>query len=325
MSNKQLVPSAATLCAVAALLGCNTQAIANSDTAPAWQGEALESAANLLEDGYIYEDKADQLAEYLRSSADTYAAITDRHAFAQQLTEDLFEIVNDRHLRIVFNPETGADEASTQPAALRERPAWIEYCRTAGIEHTVMDSNVGYIQFPNFMGGAEDMASFDTAMTDLSATDGLILDLRDNCGGGPQLVRHLSTYFFADTTHLVSTQFRGQDVMERWTFDAVPGERYLDRPLVILTNEHTFSAAESFTFGMKVTGRAMTVGVNTGGGGHFGGMERVSADFEMFVPVGRTFDPRTGEGWEAEGIEPDLAATSDDALAVALSYLSQAN
>jgi hypothetical protein len=322
MYNKQIVPSVVALCAVTALAGCNIQANATSDNAPTWQSDALESAATILEGGYIYEDKANQLAAYLRSSGDSYAAIGDRHEFAQRLTEDLFEIVNDKHLRVVFAPETITAEATDQPARTRERPAWIQYCRTASIEHEVMDDNIGYIQFPNFMGGEENMARFDTAMADLNTTEGLILDLRNNCGGGPQLVRHLSTYFFADTTHLVSTQFRGQDVMERWTFDAVPGNRYLDRPLVILTNEHTFSAAESFTFGMKVTGRAMTVGVNTGGGGHFGGMERVSADFEMFVPVGRTFDPRTGEGWEAEGIAPDLVSSSDDALAVALSYMA---
>jgi hypothetical protein len=321
MSKKRIIPAIAVLCAVATVAGCDTPENANSTAAPAWQSEALQSAADLLEAGYIYEDKAEQLADFLRASGANYGAITDRHEFAQQLTEDLFEIVNDKHLRVVYAPDTESAATVDQPAATRERPAWIEYCRTASIEHEVMADNIGYIQFPNFLGSEEDMARFDTAMADLNTTDGLILDLRDNCGGGPQLVRHLSTYFFADTTHLVSTQFRGQDVRERWTFDAVPGDRYLDRPLVILTNEHTFSAAESFTFGMKVTGRALTAGVNTGGGGHFGGMERVSSEFEMFVPVGRTFDPRTGDGWEAEGIAPDLAASSEDALAVALSYL----
>jgi C-terminal processing protease CtpA/Prc len=120
----------------------------------------------------------------------------------------------------------------------------------------------------------------------------------------------------------VDTEFRGREVSSRWTYDAVPGERYLDRPLIILTNSHTFSAAESFTFGMKVTGRAQTIGEGTGGGGHFGSVERLTPDFTLFVPVGRTFDPRTGLGWEAEGIQPDVEARSDEALAAAVEYLA---
>jgi C-terminal processing protease CtpA/Prc len=29
-------------------------------------------------------------------------------------------------------------------------------------------------------------------------------------------------------------------------------------------------------------------------------------DLRMFLPVGRTYDPETGQGWEAEGIAPDI-------------------
>jgi C-terminal processing protease CtpA/Prc len=86
---------------------------------------------------------------------------------------------------------------------------------------------------------------------------------------------------------------------ERWTLETVPGKRLTNVPVYILTSRRTFSAGESFTFGLKVTRRATLVGERTGG-------------------VGRSYDPRTNKGWEAEGIEPDVEVPQDKALERAL-------
>ena len=192
---------------------------------------------------------------------------------------------------------------------------------TATIEYSVLKDNVGFIQIPHFSDRGDGyLARFDTAMRELASTDAMILDLRDNCGGGAREVRHVSTYFFPKDTHLASTENRGRPVQERWTLDNVPGPRFLDKPLYILVNSGTFSAGESFTFGMSaVTGRAQVVGKRTGGGGHFGGWRRATEEFSLWVPVGRTFNPHTGIGWEAEGIAPDIESTSEGALEAALS------
>lgn len=304
------------VCAIA-LAGCAADAIQAVD----WRGDSMVAAADMLEAEYIYAETGIELATYLRDSADAYTDVSDRQDFARQLTLDLFEIANDKHLRVFYQPEVEGQDVRQEDATAPTAPH-IQYCQTAQIENEVLAGNIGYIQFPRFFGDEAYKAEFDAAMRDLNDTDGLVLDLRNNCGGGPDLVRHLSTYFFAEPTHLVDTEFRGREVSGRWTYDEVPGERYLDRPLIILTNSHTFSAAESFTFGMKVTGRALTAGEGTGGGGHFGSVERLTPDFTLFVPVGRTFDPRTGQGWEAEGIQPDVEASSDDALTAALEYFT---
>ncbi len=292
----------------------STTACAQTPATPAWQEGVLESAADLLEPNYIYEDRGHELAVFLRENPDRYAHITDREAFARAVTTDFYELVQDAHLRVLHDPAVTTETPAEQP---RRRSA----CASGAVEHEVLASNTGYMRVPSFRGDESYVAGVDAAFAALAETDALILDLRNNCGGGPHIVRHISTYLFDDLTHLASTEMRGQPVSERWTYDEVPGARYLDRPVLVLTNGRTFSAAESFTFGLKVTGRALTVGERTGGGGHFGGTERLSADFTLFVPVGRTFDPRTGDGWEAEGIEPDVPADSDAALGAALTWL----
>jgi enoyl-CoA hydratase/carnithine racemase len=40
--------------------------------------------------------------------------------------------------------------------------------------------------------------------------------------------------------------------------------------------------------------------------------------YAAFIPVGRTFDPDTGESWEGTGVKPDVAVPADKALDEAL-------
>ncbi len=153
---------------------------------------------------------------------------------------------------------------------------------------------------------------------ELAGVDSLIIDLRYNGGGGEPMVRYLSAYLFAVSTHLVDTFMRGWDEpRQRWTSDDVAGKRLPNIPVYLLTSRRTFSAAESFTFGLKVNQRGTLVGERTGGGGHFGGIQPLISGFSIWLPQGRTYDPKTGEGWEAEGIEPDIATSVSEALDVA--------
>ena len=45
---------------------------------------------------------------------------------------------------------------------------------------------------------------------------------------------------------------------------------------------------------------------------------KVGDKFDVFIPVGRTFDPDTGKDWEGTGVAPDVAVPARDALVEAL-------
>jgi hypothetical protein len=47
-------------------------------------------------------------------------------------------------------------------------------------------------------------------------------------------------------------------------------------------------------------------------------MVPVRGIYAAFIPVGRTYDPQTGEGWEAVGVRPDIEIAADKALDEAL-------
>jgi C-terminal processing protease CtpA/Prc len=183
----------------------------------------------------------------------------------------------------------------------------------------MLPQHVGYLEVKNF--ATDNVAEFERAIELLKDAKALILDLRQCPGGGPIGVRYLSTYLFSKPTHLVSTYTRGMDApAERWTLESVPGPRLVDVPVYILISRRTFSAGESFTFGLKITGRAVIVGEKTAGGGHFGNIVPLPHGLQMFLPTGRTYDPRTGKGWEADGIHPDIETPSADALEAAIKH-----
>ncbi|MBI4263131.1 MAG: S41 family peptidase [Acidobacteria bacterium] len=97
----------------------------------------------------------------------------------------------------------------------------------------------------------------------------------------------------------------------------MPGPRFAERDVYVLTSRRTFSAAEDFAYALKNLGRATIIGEVTGGGAHAGGPRRVHDHFFVFVPSARTTSPITGTDWEDTGVVPDIAVSAAKALAAA--------
>jgi C-terminal processing protease CtpA/Prc len=47
-------------------------------------------------------------------------------------------------------------------------------------------------------------------------------------------------------------------------------------------------------------------------------MAPMGKGYAAFIPVGRTFDPDTGQSWEGTGVKPDVEVPADKALDQAL-------
>ncbi len=293
----------------------------------------VAAVSDSLVGGYIYEPVAratfDSLRTLLRRGDLSFLA--DTTTFMSRLNAALLHLTNDRHLRV----RHGSASPTNGPVRVR-RPAaspssatsdsGLRRVRGGGqrvfAEARVLNGNIGYLDMRGFPEEPGAVVVLDSLMTMLRGVDGLIIDLGRNGGGGPTIVRRLSRYLFDRPVHLVSTFARGMSApSERWTDETVPGTVLSRIPVMLLTSHRTFSAAESFAFGLKVNGRVTIVGERTGGGGHFGRIVSLPGGFSMFLPVGRTYDPRTNAGWEATGIAPDVEVDYDRALSVALERL----
>jgi hypothetical protein len=299
----------------------------------------VNALSDSLINGYIYEKTGRLLADSLRAElrSGAYDSFDTGESLAQRVTQTLRRISNDRHLGVRYGviPQAGgpvrrrvrAPADSPPAAAVSPSPAPVVSAISPVISlpeygfasAQILPGNIGYLDLRGFSGDPGAIRAADSVMALFADTKAIIIDLGRNRGGGPPVIEHLSAYFFDKPTHLVSSFARGMDApLERWTTATVPGKRLPKIPVYVLTSRSTISAAESFAFGLKNHNRITIVGERTAGGGHFGEFVPLTPGFSVFLPRGRTYDPRTNQGWEAEGLKPDVEVPYEKALETAL-------
>jgi hypothetical protein len=183
-----------------------------------------------------------------------------------------------------------------------------------------LGGNVGYLDVRRVPVPANAGPAISAAMELVAGTYALIIDLRRNGGGSPDGVvywcshlvdelppTHLNDIFHADTgeTH----QF--------WSLPYVPGPRYLDRPVYVLTSSRTFSGGEDFAYTLQALGRAQVIGETTGGGAHPTRPFPISAAVHIAIPFARSINPVTGTNWQGTGVVPDVSVPQEQAYDVA--------
>lgn len=292
----------------------------------------VNALSDSLVNGYIYEKSGRMMADTLRAElrAGAFDSITDGDSLSLRLTGTLRRLSDDRHLGVYFNT-TG--QGTRVPRRMVRRPAADTLPLPPGAYASpnhgiaraeVLAGNVGYLDLRGFSDDPAAMPAADSAMALFTNVKALVIDLGSNRGGGPGMIRYLSAYLFDTPIHLVSSFARGMDApLERWTAERVAGKRLPSIPVYILTSRNTISAAESFTFGLRIHNRATIVGERTAGGGHFGGFVPLTPGFTVFLPRGRTYDPRSDKGWEAEGLKPDVEVAYSQALQAALQLIQE--
>jgi len=184
-------------------------------------------------------------------------------------------------------------------------------------------NQLGYVAFDRLISSPRSRAVITSILSTFTESDRIVVDLRNCRGGDADMVQFLSSFFYAEPTHLVSTMMRDGATRERWTVPNSLSPLLADMPLEILISERSFSAAESMAFGLSRTGRARLLGQATGGGGHMNDFYPLPHGFGASISVGRTFDPRTGEGWQARGVVPDVVFEPGHALSGTSALITQ--
>lgn len=286
----------------------------------------IDSIVSNMTQGYVFPEKGVAVAKALkgRLARHGYDAITGCAALADTLTAQLQAITHDRHLRVVYvhdplpaeeGPDHGPsdEEVEQQEAAARQRNFGFEKMER-------LPGNVGYLEVRQFFNASLAGATAAAAMNWLANTDALIIDVRRNGGGDAGTVALVCSYLFPARGRVHLNDFyipREQQTLQTWTLPYVPGQRYVDRPVYVLTSGRTFSAAEEFAYDLKTQGRATLVGEVTGGGAHPVQPTRLTDHFGLSLPWGRAINPVTKTNWEGTGVAPDVVVPADQALAKA--------
>ncbi|HEX9171303.1 MAG TPA: S41 family peptidase [Telluria sp.] len=300
--------------------------------------EAIDTLAAKLNDHYVFPDKAKKIEAVLRQRQQEgkYDGMTNGKQLAIQLTDDVRGVAQDLHMSVWFSPGlVPPDNAVGPPPA--SQAEWEQ--RTNVVMRLVMrrmasrrvekvdhlGANIGYLRVSGFPPDFLVAEKFAAAMDELADTDGLIVDLRENGGGGPQSVALLTSYFVDQRTRLNDIWDRDTNLTtQQWTVDKLDGKRYGGKkPVVILAGPGTMSAGEDFAYTMQALKRATVIGERTWGGAHPARPYRLGDHFFAVIPSRRTISPITRTNWEGVGVIPDIAATPDTALAVAKDLLQR--
>lgn len=298
---------------------------------------AVRELATALEENFVFPDKGNAYAAMLRAKLDSgaYSVFPDAEAFASRVTADLQAVHADGHLRLRFVfPEERSAPQSPSSGPLTE---------SGVVKSGWVTDGVAYIRFDGFPGNEATLSDVRKFIGLHGSAANLIIDARHHRGGGLDEMNLLFERLFAKPTVLVQMDIRlaveekhgtpfadddpvlpkiagPQTIIRRQHIvtPATPATALRDAKVYLLTSNKTASAAEHFALSLKRTRRATLIGEATSGAGHFGGMIPMGKSYAAFIPVGRTFDPDTGEGWEGVGVKPDVEVPADKALDEAL-------
>ena len=131
------------------------------------------------------------------------------------------------------------------------------------VEPEMLENEIAYIALYNY--GSNTTAQLRRALQEMLDQNprGLIFDLRNNGGGFLNTAIQVVSEFVEDGVVMYEEFGDG----ETYAYDAIPGGRATEIPLVVLVNEGTASASEITAGAIQDYGRAPLVGVTTFGKG----------------------------------------------------------
>jgi hypothetical protein len=171
-----------------------------SQISQAEKQDLVEEMMLLLQENYINKSaiilKAELLKEGLLQSLDKLHAT--KEDLAKDLTAVLQRIIDDKHLGIRPKNNASPDEHN------RNRQTWMESVNYGFEKVQVENNNIGYLKLSHFVwprgfplaqhSGIKLKKSIREAFTQLNTAKALIIDLRGNEGGSPEMVAAIASF-----------------------------------------------------------------------------------------------------------------------------------
>ena len=144
-------------------------------------------------------------------------------------------------------------------------------------DFSVLENNIGLLKIDDFWRDNY-TALFDSIYRKILATDGLIIDIRENGGGNSNnseyILSHLTNKSFnmsAWSSPRYIPAFASWNrpkewyTSESWVGQPIKDKPFYNKPVALLINEGTFSAAEDFCVGFRNMKRGTIIGTPSGG------------------------------------------------------------
>ena len=178
--------------------------------------------------------------------------------------------------------------------------------KVASVRGRLLEPGYAYIRISQFQ--TDTGKAFDEQLNKLKKESGgelkgLVLDLRNNPGGVLNAAVDVSDALL-EKGPIVS--IRGRDPESNHEFDATPGDDLDGKPLVVLVNGGSASAAEIVAGALQDQHRGILVGSKTFGKGSVQTIIPLQNEDAIKITTARYYTP-SGRSIQAEGITPDVA------------------
>ncbi|MFA7687545.1 MAG: S41 family peptidase [Moheibacter sp.] len=211
--------------------------------------------------------------------------------------------------------------------------------------------NTAYLKIKNFSTSQEELAIIFPRIVENKNYENLIIDLRDNGGGGIEAAFEFARHIMDDTVEvgyfvtnrLNYSEFNIQDFEtlpvspSKTTDDFIeelktgrgaklvfqkPDNSVFSGKLYILTNSNTASTCESIVYILKNTRRATIVGERTAGAMLSAAPFEISGKYKLFLPLA-DFYTYDGVRLDQVGVLPDIEIPSEQALGKVLDLIQK--
>lgn len=292
------------------------------------KADLIDKSSKLLIDNYVFPEVALKIEKHLKAklSDGIFDKISDPDEFSKKLTQEMRSISKDKHMGCTWSGTTKSDFRKSADSILSRIPEekLKNEMRFSFIRVGMVENNIGVLDIYSLPHIERSKSSVDEAMKVVSGASSLIIDLRKNSGGSPELIQYILSYLFNKPTHINSIYWRHSNKTEDFiTFEKVDGKKMSNIPVFILTSSFTFSGGEEFAYDIQTQKRGILIGEVTGGGANPGNGYPLGNDFWLSVPIGRAINPITKTNWEGVGVKPDIEVEAAKAFEIAISKIQK--
>jgi carboxyl-terminal processing protease len=172
---------------------------------------------------------------------------------------------------------------------------------------TVRGKKLGYVRLLSFSEGAHALLANAVKKVEKEGAEGIVLDLRHNPGGLLDEAVLCAGIFLPEGETVVITKSRTQGESVHKT----SAGRITDKPVVVLIDGGTASAAEILAAALADDEGATTIGTRSYGKGLFQEEQSLSNGGALKLSVGAFFTPKGVNLATSHGIHPDVKAKDD--------------
>lgn len=279
----------------------------------------FEALWKIIDEHYCFLDyKQHEIGLDWQAVYNKYKVRVDEQMGDAQLFEVLAQMLGelrDGHVNLVASHDYGRywswyeDYPTNFSDSLYRLYMGTDYKIASGLSYRILDDNIGYVRYESFTSAIGE-GNLDEVMMYLMLCEGLIIDIRGNGGGNLTNAEKLAARFCQQKTLVGYTQHKTGpghsdfSPLEAHYLEPSSNIRW-QKPVVVLTNRHVYSAANEFVMYMKTLPQVKIVGDRTGGG--------AGMPFSSSLPNGWSVRFSAVPTYDADrhstefGIEPDYS------------------